>query len=253
MDTLLTVRQLQDLLRVDRVTIYRMLRRGELRAFKVGGQWRFPRHEVERWLHEQHPSRGTAAFLTLPEGGDAPPTQPLPLSCVQALQDIFADALDVAAVTLGPDGSTLSEVSNPCTFCDLILGVEEGRRRCLASWQRADDGKYHACHAGLLCLGTPVAVGGKRVATAVCCQFTAQAGSEGGEAWQASLPALAHDLDLTESALRAAAGAVRAHPESHLRRVSRLLLRLSETLSEMGQERLGLLGRLQRIAEMTQL
>lgn len=47
MDDLLTTRQLQDLLRVDRITIYRMLNDGRLRGFKVGGQWRFSPREVE--------------------------------------------------------------------------------------------------------------------------------------------------------------------------------------------------------------
>ena len=50
---LLTTRQLQELLQVDRVTIYRMLSDGRLTGFKVGGQWRFSRHEIEKWLQEQ--------------------------------------------------------------------------------------------------------------------------------------------------------------------------------------------------------
>ena len=53
MDALLTVRHLQDLLQVDRITIYRMLDDGRLRGFKVGGQWRFSRQAIEGWLHER--------------------------------------------------------------------------------------------------------------------------------------------------------------------------------------------------------
>lgn len=36
MDSLLTARQLQDLLRVDRITIYRMLKDGRIQGFKDG-------------------------------------------------------------------------------------------------------------------------------------------------------------------------------------------------------------------------
>ena len=52
-DSLLTARQLQDLLQVDRITIYRMLKDGRLEGFKVGGQWRFSRQTVQRWLNQQ--------------------------------------------------------------------------------------------------------------------------------------------------------------------------------------------------------
>ena len=50
MDDLLTTRQLQDLLQVDRITIYRMLHDGRLRGFKVGGQWRFSRTAIRSWI-----------------------------------------------------------------------------------------------------------------------------------------------------------------------------------------------------------
>jgi excisionase family DNA binding protein len=52
-DDLLTTRRLQELLRVDRITIYRMLNDGRLRGFKVGGQWRFSRRKIEAWLEER--------------------------------------------------------------------------------------------------------------------------------------------------------------------------------------------------------
>ena len=54
MDTLLTTRQLEDLLQVDRVTIYRMLDDGRLQGFKFGSQWRFSREAIETWLRAQH-------------------------------------------------------------------------------------------------------------------------------------------------------------------------------------------------------
>jgi excisionase family DNA binding protein len=65
-DDLLTTRQLQDLLRVDRITIYRMLKDGRLRGFKVGGQWRLSRGEIEIWLQEQQSRARWAAGPTRP-------------------------------------------------------------------------------------------------------------------------------------------------------------------------------------------
>ena len=48
---LLTTRKMQELLQLDRSTIYRMAESGQLPAIKVGKQWRFPASEVEKWLH----------------------------------------------------------------------------------------------------------------------------------------------------------------------------------------------------------
>jgi excisionase family DNA binding protein len=88
MSALLTTRQLQDLLQVDRITIYRMLGDGRIRGFKVGGQWRFPRQAIERWLHEQQTE--VEAEISTPEGAVRPSAEALPLSCVGAIQEIFA-------------------------------------------------------------------------------------------------------------------------------------------------------------------
>ena len=46
---ILTVGEIADYLRVDRSTIYRLLKRHELPAFKVGRDWRFNVEEIDRW------------------------------------------------------------------------------------------------------------------------------------------------------------------------------------------------------------
>ena len=45
---LLTARQVQQLLRVDKSTVYRMASDGRLPAIKVGKQWRFPADEIDQ-------------------------------------------------------------------------------------------------------------------------------------------------------------------------------------------------------------
>jgi excisionase family DNA binding protein len=245
-DDLLTTRQLQDLLQVDRVTIYRMLDDGRLRGFKVGGQWRFSRREIEAWLQEQQSKLDSAGAL--PPWGRilAPTIKTLPLSCVQAIQGVCAEALDIASVTVDLDGNPLTEISHSCRFCELILATEEGRRRCATAWRSVGDGSHHSCHAGLSCVSAPVGVGGQPVAITAGCQFT-------GGPWPVDLDTLAADLGLDERDLEAAAGTVRLVPNETLPRISRLLLRIAGTFSEIGQERLYLLSRLQQIAEMSKI
>jgi excisionase family DNA binding protein len=47
---LLTVRELADHLRVHRSTIYRLLRQRRIPGFRINGDWRFDRDEIERWI-----------------------------------------------------------------------------------------------------------------------------------------------------------------------------------------------------------
>ncbi len=48
----LTVRDLSTYLRVHSSTIYRMLRKHQLPAFRIGSDWRFNVEAIDRWLAE---------------------------------------------------------------------------------------------------------------------------------------------------------------------------------------------------------
>ena len=255
MDELLTTKQLQYLLQVDRLTIYRMLNAGQLKGFKVGGQWRFSRQEIEDWLQAQRSNLEVADDrLDSPvETVSDSTAHVLPLSCIQAMQSIFAEAIDIAAITIGPDGALLTEISNSCAFCQLILASDEGRWRCVAAWQQVDAEGFHTCHAGLLVASKRITVASQCVATTACCQFTAESPAGGEKTWQPNLSKLGTTLSVPESELRDAAGSVRFLPENQLRRVSRLLHQVAATFSEIGQERLRLTSRLQRISEISSM
>jgi excisionase family DNA binding protein len=245
-DDLLTTRQLQDLLQVDRVTIYRMLSDGRLRGFKVGGQWRFSRQGIDAWLQNQQSSLNVASTSLPAEESPITSSRALPLSCVGAIQGVCAEALEIGSVTVDLDGAPLTNISNSCDFCNLILSSPEGRRRCALAWKSAGNGQIHSCHAGLLCASVPIRVGGRAIAIAAGCQFVQQG-------WRMDLAQLAVELGLEEGDLQAAAGTVRIVPADYLPRVSRLLRRIAETFSEIGEERLGLLSRLQHISEMSRI
>ena len=49
----LTPEDVAVLLQIDRETVYRMARRGELPAFKVSSRWRFLPSRLQRWMEEQ--------------------------------------------------------------------------------------------------------------------------------------------------------------------------------------------------------
>lgn len=49
-ENLLTTEQLARYLKVDKFTIYRLVTRKKIPAFRVGNQWRFKRSMIEAWL-----------------------------------------------------------------------------------------------------------------------------------------------------------------------------------------------------------
>lgn len=52
-DEILTIREVAALLKIGEKTAYTMAQTGELPGFKVRGQWRFRRVELDRWIDEQ--------------------------------------------------------------------------------------------------------------------------------------------------------------------------------------------------------
>ena len=45
----MTVREVSEYLRVHPSTIYKLVRHGELPAFRIGSDWRFNIEEIDRW------------------------------------------------------------------------------------------------------------------------------------------------------------------------------------------------------------
>lgn len=52
-DEILTLKEVARLLKVADKTVYTMAQKKELPAFKVRGQWRFRRGDIDRWINEQ--------------------------------------------------------------------------------------------------------------------------------------------------------------------------------------------------------
>jgi excisionase family DNA binding protein len=50
MNTVLTLEETAEMLRVHPSTIYRLLKKKQLPAFRVGSDWRFNRESIDRWV-----------------------------------------------------------------------------------------------------------------------------------------------------------------------------------------------------------
>jgi excisionase family DNA binding protein len=55
-EEVLTIKDVAALLKVGEKTIYSMAQNGELPAFKVRGQWRFSRKDLDAWIERQKQS-----------------------------------------------------------------------------------------------------------------------------------------------------------------------------------------------------
>jgi excisionase family DNA binding protein len=57
-ETLMTLQEVADYLRVTRSTIHRMLKRNEIPAFRIGRHWRFSLEVIDNWCASHALSRG---------------------------------------------------------------------------------------------------------------------------------------------------------------------------------------------------
>ena len=131
---LLTATEVQELLQIDRSTVYRMAEDGRLHAIRVGRSWRFPAESID-------------AIAT---GGAAPtpsPAQPATASVPTTLTpgvDLTAarTAVAVAGQLLGVmmlvtdlHGRPLTDVSNPCPWFVDHGDEPDVMAMCVAEWQ----------------------------------------------------------------------------------------------------------------------
>jgi len=52
-DEILTIREVAAHLKIGEKTAYTMAQSGELPGFKVRGQWRFRRSDIDAWIHDR--------------------------------------------------------------------------------------------------------------------------------------------------------------------------------------------------------
>ena len=163
MTDMLTAKDMQNLLQVDRSTIYRMAEAGRIPAIKIGKQWRFPGDQVEDWLGTQaglpQLSSRPAVTDTSKNLGDL-----LPVDCVQFILDTFADSLGVMLVVTDMEGNPVTEVSHPCGLFTALNKVPNAVQKCVESWRALGQAielepKFKPSHLGLLCARAFIRVG----------------------------------------------------------------------------------------------
>lgn len=241
--SLLTAKQVQELLNVDRTTIYRMLKDGRLSGVKVGQQWRFPTADVDALI-----SGNKADELSPDDFFEA-----LPIHCMQPIQDVFAEISGVGSVVTDKEGVPITRISNSCDFCKLILGSTEGRKACFASWKEVADHvgdmpEFFRCHAGLQYSQGCIVVDGETVASLVAGQFYV---ADPDDAEQERIQKLAENYGINPSLLLQASAEIPRCDEQRQEQLGVWLQRIADTFGQLSGERADMMTRLKKIAEFS--
>jgi len=251
---LLTTRQVQEILKVDRITIYRMLQDGRLKGVKIGQQWRFPLDEVEHLVGSGTASAESAPQVQIADSG-------FPVHCVQTIQDMFAEISQISALVIDMQGNPLTRVSQPTRFCELLVSTPAGRNACQASWQGfahaseavngAAGSKFFTCQAGLQYVGAPIIHREAQVGLFLAGQFYWQPPEPREEAERIRRLASAYSIPLED--LQAAAREIPVIDPTQHARVEAWPSTAAQAVQSILQERLCYIERLQQIADLTQL
>jgi excisionase family DNA binding protein len=255
-DRLLTTRELQDLLQLDRVTIYRMVKEGELPALRVGGQWRFSAEAIDAWLQGQRgepptqpPRRAATSDLGALQLDDL--IDPLTL---QAIQNQFAHLVGVAAFITDLEGQPFAPCSRCSAFCQIIHSQPAGMAACQASWRSiadldTEDAAIHVCHAGIQYASAPVSVGGQRLGLVTAGQFFTEPPDP--EAFRQRALATGERLGLSGEALAKAQNSLTTLSHDQAMQITNLLQTIANAISNIGYQSYQARQTLARIAELT--
>ncbi|MFZ0492754.1 MAG: PocR ligand-binding domain-containing protein [Acidimicrobiia bacterium] len=235
---MLTSRDLQEMLHVDRSTIYRMAEAGSLPGVKVGRQWRFSEDAVKEWLGEGKRS-------------EAPTRRVFP-SSIKPVIDVIAEMLGVMLVLTDMDGVPVTTVSNPCGLFTAVAGIPGGADECIAGWQELagtrDLGpRFTGSHLGLECARAFIRTGAELTAMVI-------AGGVAPDGWPPDpeeLAVMAKSLGARPEDLRPHIQEVHRLDQQGKRQVLDMLPRVASVIPEMVAEYHSMRVTLDAIASLT--
>lgn len=219
---------MQDLIKVDKSTIYRMAETGRLPAIKVGRQWRFPADRLYDWLDHRglQWAPSTAGLRDL-----------IPSESMEALTSLFGETLGVMMVVTDMAGRPLTDVGNPCGLFAAAHRHPGVLERCIAGWRdMADDPdlepQWKPSPLGFLCARTLVRVGAQL-------KGMVMVGGLAPEDWPpepAEVERLAAELEVPTDLLSEHIGEVHCLDPHEQERLLRLLPRLGAFLSRLAAD-----------------
>jgi excisionase family DNA binding protein len=251
---LLTTREVQSLVRLNRVTIYRLIRDGEFPAIKIGGQWRFPRKAIEAWLIRQSsPQQTDCSHET---GSVLPPPALNEIFTSFELKPVlkaFAEATGLSVFVMDNDGDLLTDCMECNPFCRAIQRNPAGQQECLEIRRQpaGTDVEMLSCHAGLNYLTATITLSGEPAARVVMGPFVTD--ETHFQAMEQMLPALASRYEADPIHLWNDLHTVQQIGPEQARLLGRLLSRVISVITQLAYERSTVTQRLHQIGQLVDL
>jgi len=248
-----TALEIQEMLQIDRSTVYRMAEGGKIPAIKVGRQWRFPQDQIKSWLAAQVVS-GAKAVSIRTASASAPLAEMLSRQCVQLIQDNFADLLGVMMVITDLDGRPITDISNPPPFFTRLSRYPQVMDKCLEHWRGMAtaidiEPRYERSHLGMLCARGLIRVGNELKGMLFL-------GGLADESWPPTdeeSNRLAEDLDISQQEFKSAISDVHFLDDAGRKKTLEMIQRVANIISHIASERDEMLGKLDAIARLTAL
>jgi len=250
---LLTTKEVEKLMQLNRVTIYRLIREENFPAVKLGGQWRFPQQQVQTWLDshgiERQP-QPTPAVTVDPND----PRQLLHSLEVTSLLSAFAASINLSVSVIDVEGDLVVDCPNARhPFCQYVR--EKNGDTCMmaqnsASHRVTDSQEAHLlrCESGLYYLRAPVRFGGRIIAFVLMGPITVSE-NQPHEALNA-LDGFASVNGIDAHMLRQHYQTVQQFSASQVQILVKLLSQVMSTMLEVVSSRLSAVKRLNDIAQL---
>ncbi len=253
MAEMLTAKEMQSLLQVDRSTIYRMAEAGRLPAIKVGKQWRFPADQVQGWLNTGGTVEHVSGVAEKQTNGQAEELASLlPLECVQLIQDSFSDLLGVMLVVTDMAGNPITRPSKPCGLFQAISQEPQALQRCIQSWHQLAEAidlepRFSQSHLKLKCTRALIRDGAELKGMVV-------AGCVAPDVWPPSeeeVGTMAGEFGVAPELLMNRLDQVYFLDEDQQQKVLDHMQQIANIVAHIVCERKKLIGRLEAIADLT--
>jgi excisionase family DNA binding protein len=249
MAEMLTAKDMQALLQVDRSTIYRMAEANRIPAVKVGKQWRFPREQVDLWLQAQAAGPGLPPPAVALVNSDL--SSLLPLECVQLIQDTFADTLGVMLVITDMQGKPITQVSHACGLFETIHQMPDAVQKCIESWHDLGtaievEPKFMPSALGLLCARGVIKVGTELKGMVVMGCIAPNTWPPGPE----DITHIAEAFGISPNVLMPHINEVFHLDKAHQQRALSFIQRIANIVAHIINERNTLMGKLESIARL---
>lgn len=168
-------------------------------------------------------------------------TDIIDVTVLQSIQDAFAKATGMAALTVDLEHD-VTLLSNPTNFCiKLTRGSKEGYKRCnecdLKGGNEAACKKkpvVYYCHAGLVDFAAPILIGEKQIGALLGGQVLPEPPDE------KKFRKIARELGVNEDEYIEALSHIKIVPKEQITAAANLLFEIAKALSEQGMQKLRL-------------